>query len=138
MSIILDGPSKTITVSTSTVYTDKQIYDATVNWSVLSANMQYLLPMDFVAPNYRLIFGWTLTASGFASGTLITISGSIISTGTQRVSSGTNVEWDIGTANNTIIVSVGSGVTAQDKIDIANGTWTDHRALTVSKYVGLK
>jgi hypothetical protein len=108
--IALDGATKTITLSSATSYIDKDIYDAAIVWSVLSGSMQYLLPMDFVAPNFRLLNGWKLNASGFASGTLITVTGSIIATTGDRVVGGTNVEWDIGTANNTIIVSVGSGL----------------------------
>lgn len=105
MAIVLDGATKTITLSSATTYTDKSIYDACVNWSVLYNSMQYLLPMDFVSPNFRLLNGWKLTASGYASGTLITVTGSIIAVSGDRVVGGVDVEWDIGTANNTIIVA---------------------------------
>ena len=113
--ITLDGATKKITLSTTTSFTDKQIYDASINWSYLSGSMQYLLPMDFVAPNFRLINGWKLDASGYIAGTLITVTGSVISLVGSRVSPGQNVEWDIGTANNTIVVTVisGSGLSAE-------------------------
>lgn len=131
--ITIDGTTKLITFSGATSYTDKQVYDACIDWAVLSANMQYLLPMDFVAPDYRLLNGYKFAASGFSSGTLITVSGSIIALTGDRVAGGQNVEWDIGTANNTIIVTVtsGSGLSTEEH----NKLMSD---LTTGQFIALK
>ena len=112
--ITLDGSAKTITLSSATSFTDKDVYDACINWSIVDTSMQYLLPMDFYAPDYRLINGWKLTASGYSAGELITVSGSVIALVGDRVVGGVDVEWDIGTANNTILVPVGSGLSTEE------------------------
>lgn len=112
--ITLDGDTKLITLTEDYSFTDKQIYDAAIDWSVLESSMKYLLPFDFVAPNYRLLNGWKLNASGYAAGKLITVVGSIKAVSGDRVEGGTDVEWDIGTAINTIMIPVGSGLSAEE------------------------
>lgn len=132
MAIALDGPTKVITLTTATTFTDKTIYDAAVDWAVLTGNMQYLLPMDFVAPDYRLLNGWLLNATGYAAGTVITVTGSIITYGGGvRVKAGQTVEWDIGTANNTVLLPVGSGLSTEEHDRLM-------ATLTVPTFIGLK
>jgi hypothetical protein len=121
MAISLNGATKLITLTSATTFVDKDIYDAAIDWSVIDTNMQYLLPFDFVAPDFRLLNGWKLNASGYASGTLITISGSIIAVTGDRVAGGQDVEWDIGTTINTIFISSGSGLSNEEH-DAVMGT----------------
>jgi hypothetical protein len=129
--IVFDGDAKTITLTTDTTFIDKDIYDAAIDWAVTDTNMQYLLPMDFIAPNYRLLNGWQFVASGYAAGTLITITGSIVAVSGDRVASGSAVEWDIGTTINTIFISTGSGLSTAEHDQL-------FETLTEDNYLGLR
>jgi hypothetical protein len=124
MGIALDGETKRITLTGDVFFIDKDIYDAAIDWSVLEANMQYLLPMDYVSPDFRLLSGWKIAASGYDSGTLVTISGSIVAVSGDRVATGQIVEWDIGTTIHTIFVPTGSGLSKEEH-DQLMGTLTD-------------
>jgi len=114
MAISLNGATKLITLTTGTTFVDKAIYDASVDWSVIDTNMQYLLPMDFVSPNYRLLNGWKLNASGYSAGQLISVTGSVTAVSGDRVETGTNVEWDIATTVNTVFIPIGSGLSTEE------------------------
>lgn len=118
--ISFDGTTKLITLSGDTSFTDKAIYDASVDWAVLEDNMQYLLPMDFVSPNYRLLNGWKLQADGYDEGELVTVNGSVIAVSGSRVASGQCVEWDIGTTINTVFIASGSGLSTEEHDKLMN------------------
>lgn len=112
-------------MTTSTTFAAEDIYTAAINWSVLEANMQYLLPMDYISPDFRLLNGWKLDADGYESGTVLTVTGSLATDdNSTRVNTGTVVQWELNKAIYTIMVATGSGVTAQDKIDIADEIMT--------------
>jgi hypothetical protein len=141
MAIAFDGDTKLITLTSGTTFIDKDIYDAAVDWSVLEGNMQYLLPMDFVSPDYRLLNGWKLEASGYASGTLINVTGSIVAVTGDRVAAGSIVEWDIGTTINTIFIASGSGLSTDEHnklMAIPTSAENQEGLLTEDNFLALK
>lgn len=131
MAITIDGSTKLIVLDTTTSWDFHDIYVAIVDWSVLSGNMQYLLPCQgsgkgslgsglYTDIIYTLINGWKLQPSGYASGTQVSVTGTLItsdgSAATVAPTVGGAPVWIFKVATNGIIASSG-GVTAADVWD---------------------
>lgn len=113
--ITLDGENKLIILDTDSTFDVHDIYVASVDWAVLDNDMKYLLPMDYISPDFRLLNGWKLSASGYLSGSVITINGSLATDdSSSRVAPGQNVEWDLNKAIYTIMLPVGSGLSTEE------------------------
>jgi hypothetical protein len=106
MAITLTGATKLITLDTDETFTASDIYAAAVEWAMLEANMQFLLPMESAGHSplggsvytdiiYILCNGWKITSSGYAAGTEIAITGTLITDDTTtRVTLGdSSVLW---------------------------------------------
>jgi hypothetical protein len=89
MAIFIDGPNSLITLSSATSFNCIDIYDAIVNWSALSGNMQYTMPMTAAgkAPlgggvytdiAFTLVNGWKLSATGYPANTTVFVIGTIV------------------------------------------------------------
>ena len=124
MAITLDGPSKLIVLDTTTAWDFHDIYVAIVDWSVISTNMQYLLPCQgsgkgalggglYTDTIYTLINGWKLKPSGYTTGTQVSVTGTLItsdgSAATVAPTTGGQPVWIFKVATNGIISSGGGG-----------------------------
>ena len=131
MAISIDGPNKTIILSSETTFLSKTMYRACVDWSVLSENMQHLLPMTagghlavvsgvYSDDLFVLDNGYKLQPEGYAPDTQITISGTLsTSDNTQRaipptVGSPVQFEFMVATYGTVSTVSVGSGLSQEE------------------------
>lgn len=133
MAITIDGSTKLIVLDTTTSWDFHDIYVAIVDWSVLSGNMQYLLPCQgsgkgslgsglYTDIIYTLINGWKLKPSGYSTGTQISVTGTVItsdsSAATVAPTTGGQPVWIFKVATNGIISSSGGGgLTAQQVRD---------------------
>lgn len=147
MAVSFNGSSKTITLTTATSFTWQAIYDAAVNWAVLSGNMQYLLPMTgtgkapFGGGSYSdviftVINGWKLLTSGYASTDIITIQGTgVCSTGSDADminSSSTGIMVFARASYGTVsTVSTGSGLSTDEHNQLM-------KTLTTGTFIALK
>lgn len=138
MAITFDGTNKLIVLTVATTFSANDIYSDAKRWE--DDNMTIVSPMEadgkaslgggvYTDIIYTIQNGWQLKADNYAQGTLITINGTFISDdGSSRVAAsdaGEEVVWQFsGVTAGTIVVS-GSGVTAQDKEDIAGMVWEE-------------
>jgi hypothetical protein len=131
MAITLSGADKLITLDTDTTFTWKDIYDACVDWAVLEANMQYLIPMVgsgkaalggsvYTDVIFVLSNGWKLKPSGYTAGDTITITGTGItddaSDRTTAPTTGDAPVWvfQVATYGTISSVSTGSGLSEEE------------------------
>lgn len=124
MAITLDGVNKLIVLDTTTAWDFHLIYQAIIDWSVLSTNMQYLLPCQgsgkgalggglYTDTIYTLINGWKLKPSGYTTGTQVSVTGTLItsdgSAATVAPTTGGQPVWIFKVATNGIISTSGGG-----------------------------
>lgn len=128
--ISFTGSTKIITLDTATSFAAKDIYDAAVDWAVLSGNMQYLLPMSgsgkapFGGGNYSdsiftVLNGWKIETSGYSATDIINIVGTIVcSTGSDAdmiSSSSTGILiFARASYGSQSVVSTGSGLSTEE------------------------
>lgn len=98
MAISFNGANRIITLSTTTNWLFKDIYDAAQVWAALPENMKYVLPCSGAGKFpfgggaysdiiYSLLSNWKLRPSGYTTGTPIIIRGTIVTDdSTTRVS----------------------------------------------------
>jgi hypothetical protein len=124
LAISFDGASKVITLDTALSFTVQQLYKAGEDWSVLPGNMQYLEPLES-AGNILLsggiktdiivllVNGWKMKPSGYAPGTLLSITGTLVVEGGGAYAIaptvGSPVTWFVQAATAGTIVTVTSG-----------------------------
>jgi hypothetical protein len=150
MATTLDGTNKLIVLDTATSFTAQAIYDACVDWSVLSTNMKYLLPMQGVGKAslgggvytdsiYSLVNGWKLKPSGYAADTQVKVTGTLITSDSSNYSvaptSGSPVQWLVQATTAATIVSSGSGLSTAEH-DALMALPTD--ALKKKEFLSLK
>lgn len=128
--IALDGNAKTITLSGATTFAAGLIYSAAKDWEALVANMQFVSPMTaegkatlgggvYTDAIYKLASGWKLQPSGYAAGTQITVSGTLITDDASvrtLPALGSEVTWLFQVASGATVVSVsgGSGLSSEE------------------------
>lgn len=149
---VFDGINKEIVVSDVSSFSADQLHKAAVSWSVLSVNMQYLLPTSASGKSplgnsvytdiiYVLENGWKLKPSGYGEGQQILVSGTFITSDssprTLPQDDGECPSWVFQVNTFGTISTIGSGVTEQDKIDIANLIKNDGY-LTEDNFLALK
>ena len=132
---VFDGTTKYITVSGVSTFTADELHKAAMTWSVLSANMKYLIPTSVSGKEplgggvytdliYVLENGWKLQPDGYAAGSQILVQGTLITSDssirTVEHLTGECPGWTFQVATYGTVSVTGSGVTAQDKIDIAD------------------
>ena len=163
MAITLDGANKLITLDTDTSFTASEIYTAAVDWAVLEANMQYLIPMtgsgkaDLGGSVYTdIIFiltnGWKIKPSGYTAGDQITVTGTLItsdaSARTVSPTTGGEPVWvfQVATYGTISSVSTGSGLSTEEHdalLEIQTDVNTNldaqvSKTLTTGKFQALK
>lgn len=144
------GEDKTMDVSVDTAFDAVAGYSYIKQWEV--DNIEHTSPITAIgkAPLGGGVYtdsifiisnGWKIRPSGYTAGTLITIKGTLITDdNTSPVTPavvGSPVNWLIQATTAATVVTTGSGVTAQDKIDIANAT-IEAGVLTEDNFLGLK
>jgi len=137
--ITFDGDNKIIEVSTATSFNALDFYNAAKEWEDDIDTMQYLSPMDAIGKAdlgnsvytdqiFKLLNGWKVRPSGYSPNIVVTISGTFVSgDGSSQVVppiSGEAVTWLIQATTAATIIATGSGVTSQDKLDIADEVMT--------------
>jgi hypothetical protein len=131
--IEFDGTIKDIEISGVSSITANEIYSRAKEWE--EQNIEYSSPMNAVgkAPLgngvytdeiYILTNGWKLEPVAYSAGDIIKVGGSLItddgSARTMTPYQGDPPVWEFQVATAGIVTVSGSGVTNQDKIDIAN------------------
>lgn len=130
--ISFDGTIKDIEITGETTVNVNTIYSRAKEWE--EANIEYSSPMNavgkaplgnnvFTDEIYILTNGWKLEPVGYADGDIISVKGSLItddgSVRTMTPYQGEHPVWEFQVATAGIVTVSGSGVTNQDKIDIA-------------------
>lgn len=135
MAVTIDGPNKLIILDTGTAWNfHDDIYVPLCNWAAGSGNMQYVLPCQgsgkislgtavYTDAIYKLLSGWKIKPSGYAAGAQVSVAGTLVtddgSARTVAPTTGSAPVWVFQVATDATIVATGSGVTTQDKVDIA-------------------
>jgi len=137
--ISIDGANKIVVLSVETSFNFNDVYMALVDWSALPENMQYLLPVQgtgkavlgggvYTDIIYTILNGWKIKPEGYTSGTQISVVGTIVSDDntifTIPPTSGGVPQWLFRVSTSGVVTVTGSGVTTQDKIDIADEIMT--------------
>ena len=134
MAIIFDPIEKVIQLDTFAV-SEKELWSAFVDWSVLSDNLKYGAGMtqlggfEPIALYIYLELGWKIRPKE-ADG-ITTISGNVLVQGGGSPIVPTIGNWqtlvnmETPVKATTIEVNTGSGVTEQDKLDIADRVWDE-------------
>ena len=146
MPITFDGPNKIINITTPTTFTTVQaIYEDSIEWADEAVNMIYLDPMEATGYEaigggvysdkiYILKNGWKIKPwSGDYS---LIIQGSLITDDETRRSvspdsGNVDIVFQVATFGTVTQVISGSGVTEQDKLDIAEDVWEHAKGDTV-------
>ena len=148
MAISFDGDSKLIHITSPTTFTTAQdIYDEAMEWADEQENMVYGMPLE--AAGYAAIGGGVYTDKIFIllhgwkikpwSGTYqLRIQGSLITDDESQRSvqpDTGNVEIVFEVATYGTVTAIGSGVTPQDKLDIADKVWEHTSGIEITDNV---
>lgn len=121
MAVNIDGDNKLIVLDTTLAWNFHDIYVALMDWSAQSTSMKYLLPCQgsgkgalgggiYTDIIYMLSNGWKLKPSGYATGTQVSVSGTLItddgSAATVAPTVGGQPVWIFKVATNGIIAEV--------------------------------
>lgn len=138
-----NGTTKEVTVSGVSTFTADELHEASVAWSVLEENMQFLMPTEangkfemgtsiFSDLIFRVLNGWKLKPSGYSASDTIAVVGTIIAqTGTLTTppTVGACPVWIFTVASNGMIMesSTGAGLTVSAIADevMSRGVATD-------------
>jgi len=137
MAILIDGQNKTIILSELFTFDARAIYRACVDWSVLSNNMKYILPMIsgghfgiassvYSDDIYVLQHNYKLQPYGYPENTQIDIIGTITTSDNSSravyptVGYPVQFVFTVSTNGTLAIVSTGSGLSPEQNNQIMN------------------
>lgn len=132
MSIAFNGAASLIILSGATTFNALDIYTAAKAWDAANANLGYLCPMSAIGMTplgsgaytdavVSLQFGWKLQPSGYASGTQITVIGTLVtSDGSSRTVApvvGSAVTWLFQVSTAATVVETGGSSDLQTPLE---------------------
>lgn len=130
MALTIDGTNKLLILDTSVAWNfHDDIYVPSITWSCISTNMKYVLPVlgsgkialgasIYTDTIFTLKNGWKIKPSGYAAGTQIAVTGTVVtddgSALTTAPTVGSAPVWVFKVATNGVIVSTGSGLSTAE------------------------